>query len=146
MVISCAKQKEKPSSVKVYNISTKDIIASEALNTAKPDFSKTIEYIGTDNGVALIKLKVNPNNKFSLYMKILGQPETNDTDEQYVFPGVWDKDSVKIYFTFKGPKPYMKSFFDKNDTVLEAMSDSSFSFMYKFNEFNFYGVACELKK
>ena len=146
IIVSCAKPKEKSGSVKAYNISTKDIIASKTIGMADPDFSKILEYSGTDNGVALIKLNVNPNNKFSLYMKLLGQPETNDTDKQYTFPGVWTRDSNKVYFTFKGQKPYMKSFFDKSDTVFEMLSDSSFSFRYKFDEFILYGVACELKK
>jgi len=146
IIISCAKPKEKSGSVKAYNISTKDIIASKALDTANPDFSKTIEYIGTDNGFAFIDLKVRPDNIFSLYMKLLGQPETNDTDKQYTFSGVWTKDSSKLYFTFLEKKPHMESFFEKGDTIFEVLSDSSFSFRYKYSEFIFYGVTCELKE
>jgi hypothetical protein len=119
-------------------------------NSSKSDKVKDREgsvlvYQSAANGVADIVLNIKPDNTFSLYMKILPQPMSNDKESIINTSGKWSRQGNRTRLTFKKKKLDVSALFDINyadENQFKIIDERSVDINDTLNELTIWGVLC----
>ena len=124
-------------------------------NSNKSDNVKDIKgsvlvYQSAANGVADILLNIKPDNTFSLYMRIIPQPMSNDKESIINTSGKWSKQGNWTRLTFRKKKLNVSALFDRNyadENQFKIIDERTVDINDKLNELTIWGVLCiKIKK
>ncbi len=98
--------------------SNKKEVVKKDSQQLKKNFNTTIEnpiiYQSGANGLANIRLTINPNGKFDYFMQTIPQPMTDDEAVIINSSGKWTKKDNWVQLTFLKNKPILSAVFDTN--------------------------------
>lgn len=112
--------------------------------------SSLLFYQSAANGVADITLSIRPDNSFSLYMKILPQPMSDDKESVINTSGKWSKQGDWLRLTFSEKKLNVRELFDQNyagENQFKVIDERTVDINEKVDELKIWGVLCiKIKK
>ncbi len=128
--------KLKDNSIKGYNF--KDIKGS------------VLVYQSAANGVAYILLNIKLDHSFTLYMRIIPQPMSNDKESIINTSGKWSKQGNWTRLTFRKKKLSVSALFDRNyadENEFKIIDEKTIDINDNLNELTIWGVPCiKIKK
>jgi hypothetical protein len=112
--------------------------------------SSLLFYQSAANGVADITLSIRPDNSFSLYMRIIPQPMSDDKESVINTSGKWSKQGDWLRLSFSEKKLNVRELFDQNyagENQFKVIDERTVDINEKVDELKIWGVLCiKIKK